>query len=306
MDSFSSLSQEIKNRLPDLELFENEPMKEHCSFKIGGPARLFALPSSEEQLHSLCLLLKETGQKPLVIGKGTNLLVTDEPLETFVIKISDKLSEVRKLGETGLFAQCGISLARLALKASELSLTGLEFAHGIPGSLGGAAYMNAGAYGGEMKDVVKAAVCLDEELNFCKMHEDELDFSYRHSAFTGKEKIILGCEMKLALGDKGEIQARMRELSEKRRASQPLDKPSGGSTFKRPKEGYAAALIDECGLKGFSIGGAQVSEKHAGFVINTGSASFYDVIKLMEHIRETVLSRRGVELFPELRIIENI
>ncbi|NLV87275.1 MAG: UDP-N-acetylmuramate dehydrogenase [Clostridiales bacterium] len=306
MDSFSSLSQEIKNYLPDLELYENEPMKEHCSFKIGGPARLFALPDSEEQLQKLCLFLRERGQKPLIIGKGTNLLVTDEPLDGFVIKISDKLSEVRKLGETGLFAQCGISLARLASEAAQLSLKGLEFAHGIPGCLGGAVYMNAGAYGGEMKDVVKAAVCLDEELNFNKLYDEELDFSYRHSAFTGTEKIILGCEMELNFGDEGEIKAKMRELSERRRVSQPLDKPSGGSTFKRPKDGYAAALIDECGLKGFSIGGAQVSEKHAGFVINRGNASFYDVIRLMEHIRETVLSRRGVELSPELRIIDKI
>lgn len=306
MNGFSSLSQEIKKRLPVLELYENEPMSAHCSFKIGGPAALFALPSSEEELKELCIILREKGQKPLVIGKGTNLLVTDEPLERFVIKISDKLAGVRRLGDTGLFAQCGISLAKLASEAAGLSLKGLEFAHGIPGSLGGAAYMNAGAYCGEMKDVLRAAICLDEELHFSELRGDELSFSYRHSAFTNTGKIILGCEMELSPGDEEEIRAKMRELSEKRRASQPLEMPSAGSTFKRPKTGYAAALIDECGLKGFSIGGAQVSEKHAGFVINRGNAAFSDVIRLMDHIRETVLSRKGIELCPELRIIDNI
>lgn len=303
MNEFSTLAKEIRQQLPTLELRENEPMSRHCSFKIGGPASALALPSSIEETALLCSILQRAGIKPLIIGNGTNLLITDKPINRFVIKMSDKMSAVERRGERGLYALCGISLARLAVKAAHFALAGLEFAHGIPGTLGGAAYMNAGAYGGEMKDVLTAASYLDEDLQLRELRGEELCLSYRHSAFSDTGCIVLGCELLLLPDKEEDILERMRELSEKRRASQPLDKASAGSTFKRPAQGYAAALIEECGLKGFSIGDAQVSEKHAGFVVNRGAASFDEVLRLMEHIQKTVLERTGIELNPEVKII---
>ena len=305
MDLLSKAITEIKVSLPQLELREQEPMSAHCSFKIGGPAAALAIPSSPEQTAELCQRLREAGISPLIIGNGTNLLITDEPLQRFVIKLGDKLSSAVQTGERELTADCGISLARLASQSARLGLSGLEFAHGIPGTLGGAASMNAGAYGGEMKQVLRSVTYLDENLKISEKSGDELELSYRHSVFSDTEAVILGCELSLAKGDENEILAKMRELSEKRRSSQPLDKPSAGSTFKRPQNGYAAALIEEAGLKGYALGGAQVSEKHAGFVINRGDASFQDVIRLMEYIKETVYKRTGILLEPEVKIIDN-
>jgi len=305
MEDFGLLTRELRAALPELELRENEPMKAHCSFKIGGDAAAMALPSSIGETSELCRFLRMRGVKPLVIGNGTNLLVTDSPLRRFVIKMSDGMSAFERRGETEIYALSGISLARLATECAHLSLTGLEFAHGIPGTLGGAASMNAGAYGGEMKQAVRSVTFLDENLVLREKSGDELAFSYRHSAFSDTEDVILGCGLYLEKGGEAEILGKMRELSEKRRASQPLEKPSAGSTFKRPKNGYAAALIEEAGLKGFAIGGAQVSEKHSGFVINRGGASFDDVIALMEYIKETVYKRMGIMLEPEVKIIDN-
>ncbi len=306
MDDFALLTQELAAKLPMLELRENEPMKNHCSFRIGGDATAMALPSSVEETEALCKLLREKGVKPLIIGNGTNLLVTDAPLRRFVIKMSDGMSAVERRGETGVYARCGVSLAKLALECAHFSLTGLEFAHGIPGTLGGAASMNAGAYGGEMKQVVRSVTFLDANLILREKPIEELDFTYRHTAFSDTDNVVLGCLLRLEKGNEEEILSRMRELSDKRRSSQPLDKPSAGSTFKRPENGYAAALIEEAGLKGFAIGGAQVSEKHAGFVINRGGATFDDVIKLIEHIKETVYKCSEIMLEPEVKIIENV
>ncbi|MBP8639761.1 MAG: UDP-N-acetylmuramate dehydrogenase [Oscillospiraceae bacterium] len=305
MDDFVLLTKKLRESLPQLTVLENEPMKTHCSFKIGGEVSAMALPASIDETLLLCSFLREKGVKPLVIGNGTNLLVTDKPLRRFVIKMSDGISTMYRRGETGVFAQSGVSLARLASDCAHLSLSGLEFAHGIPGTLGGAASMNAGAYGGEMKQVLRSVSYLDENLKICERFGEELELSYRHSAFSDTDAVILGCELSLDKGDENEILARMRELSEKRRASQPLDKPSAGSAFKRPQNGYAAALIEEAGLKGYTLGGAQVSEKHAGFVINRGGASFEDVIKLMDYIKETVYKRTGIVLEPEVKIIDN-
>ena len=306
MYDFHLLTEELKTQMPMLNLRENEPMNAHCSFKIGGEASAMALPESIEETVQLCSFLRDKGVKPLVIGNGTNLLVTDKPLHRFIIKMSDNLSEAELQGETSIYALCGISLAKLATICARNSLTGLEFAHGIPGTLGGAACMNAGAYGGEMKQVLFSVTYLDENIRIRKKTGDELELSYRHSVFSDTDLIILGCELTLEKGNEEEIQARMRELSEKRRGSQPLDKPSAGSTFKRPKQGYAAALIEEAGLKGFSIGGAQVSEKHAGFVVNKGNATFDDVQRTMAYIKETVYKRTGIELEPEVKIIDNV
>ena len=305
MDKFSLLAKEIKSLLPELDLREREPMSTHCSFQIGGEAALMALPSSIEETEALCAFLRERGVKPLVIGNGTNLLVTDAPLRRFVLKLSKGVSEIQRLDETRVFAQAGVSLARLANTCAHFSLTGLEFAQGIPGTLGGAVYMNAGAYGGEMKDVVSSVRYLDEEMQLCEKAGADLDFSYRHSAFSDGNNILLGCTLTLAPGDEEEILEKIRTLAERRRCSQTLEMPSAGSTFKRPAQGYAAALIEEAGLKGFGLGGAQVSEKHAGFVVNRGGASFDDVLRLIDHIRNAVLEKTGIRLEPEVRLIEN-
>lgn len=278
-------------------------MARHTSFRIGGPARRMACPVSAEQLVLLYEFARECGARPLMIGNGTNLLVPDEGLDRLVI-------DTTGLGtlETGpepetIMAGCGVSLARLASFACQQGWTGLEFAHGIPGSLGGAVSMNAGAYGGEMKDVVVSTRYLDHDLNLCEVVGAAHDFGYRHSVFSDTDCVVLGSTLALTPGDPAEIRARMLDLSERRRSRQPLDLPSAGSTFKRPAGGYAAALIDAAGLKGYAVGGAQVSEKHAGFVVNRGGATFDDVLRLMDHIRSEVLRTSGVELEPEVKII---
>lgn len=298
----SSLKSDIRSLLPSLELREDEPLSRHCSFRIGGPAALLALPASPEELTALCTLLKEKGHRPFIMGNGTNLLFPDEGLDRVVIKLCPNLSGITVAGHT-ITAGAGATLSRVATAAMNAGLTGLEFAHGIPGSVGGGVVMNAGAYGGELKDCVTATDYLDENLALRTLTGDEHEFSYRHSILSGKDWIVVRSVFTLTSGDREAIAARMQELAAKRRDSQPLDMPSAGSTFKRPVGGFAAALIDEAGLKGYAVGGAQVSPKHAGFVVNTGSATCEDVLRLMEHIQNTVRSRSGIELEPEVRII---
>ena len=294
---------EINAAYPQMEILENEPMSLHCSFRIGGPVRAMIFPESIEDMSGLCAMLRSHGKKPMIIGKGTNLLVTDLPLNRIAI-MTERLCGMEK-SEAQITAECGISLAKLAVFAQENGLTGLEFAHGIPGSLGGAVSMNAGAYSGEMKDVVVSVRFLDEEQNLCTEEADRLNFSYRHSSFSDTDKVILASTMRLEPDNPIYIRTRMEELMTKRRTSQPLDKPSAGSTFKRPAAGYAAAMIDEAGLRGFSVGGAAVSEKHAGFVVNLGDASFSDVRTVMEHVQDTVYNKFGVRLEPEVKIVED-
>lgn len=305
MEKLSLAVKEIQTRMPELELSLQEPMCNHCSFRIGGPAAAMAFPKSVEEVQALCSLLRELEIRPFVMGNGTNLLVEDGPFEHVVIKFGEKFSTVRRVGDCELEADCGISLARLAVTAKEYGLSGLEFAHGIPGTLGGAVSMNAGAYGGEMKDVVVETLYLDENGELQTVCGDLHDFAYRHSVFSGRDWMILRSRVRLTPGDPEAIAARMQELMEKRRSSQPLEKPSAGSTFKRPVGGYAAALIDQAGLKGYTVGGAQVSEKHAGFVINCGGATFDDVLQIIEDIHDRVLHTYGIELEPEVRIIRN-
>lgn len=293
----------VRARLPHLRMLINEPMSAHCSFRIGGRVRAMAMPASAEETALICRLLARAGQTPLVIGNGTNLLVADGELDLFVIKMDEGMAQIEPDGADGLRAGCGIPLARLAQKAQSLGLSGLAFAHGIPGTLGGAVSMNAGAYGGEMKDVVRATRYLGEDFVIHERSGAEQGFAYRHSAFSDSGDIILESVLALAPGDPAEIQAEMRTLSEKRRAAQPLDVPSAGSTFKRPEGHFAAALIDAAGLKGFAVGGAQVSPKHAGFVVNRGGATFDDVQRLIAHIQETVFRDTGIRLEPEVKII---
>lgn len=301
--SFDHLISRIHAELPELLILENEPMSKHTSFRIGGPVRALVQPQSAEEVTAVCRLLRDAGVKPLILGNGTNLLVTDEPLNRVAVQFGDRMSAIVPEGETGLRAECGVTLARLAGEAQRLGLAGLEFAHGIPGSLGGGVSMDAGAYGGELKDVVVSTRYLDEALNLCECVGDEHDFAYRHSRFSDTDCVILESTVRLTPDDPEAIMERMMTLREKRRASQPLEMPSAGSTFKRPVGGYAAALIDQAGLKGYAIGGAQVSEKHGGFVINRGGATFDDVLRLIEHIRETVYRNSGITLETEVKII---
>ena len=296
-----SFLREARSRRPELTILENEPMSRHCSFRIGGACDAMLLPSSIEDVEAVCALLAECGEKPFLMGNGTNLLVTDAPLHRIVLRMGEEFSRVDPVNGTALRAESGATLSRLALFAAARGLAGLEFAHGIPGTLGGAVSMNAGAYGGEMKDVVTSVTYLDKDLSL--RETDDAGFSYRRSRFSDTDCIVLGAKISLHEDDPNAIRERMRLLAERRRSSQPLDMPSAGSTFKRPAGGYAAALIDEAGLKGYTVGGAQVSEKHAGFVVNRGVACFDDVLRLIEHIQSEVYRVSGIELEPEVKII---
>lgn len=292
----------LTQSFPTLEFLQDEPLRNHCSFRIGGPCAALVRPRSLDELCALRQKLSELGVEPLIIGNGSNLLISDGVLHRIVIK-TDALTEIVRDGENGLAALSGVSLAKLASTAAGFGLSGLEFAHGIPGTLGGAVVMNAGAYGGEIKDVVTETTYTDETGMLHTVCGAQHDFSYRHSVFSDTDHTVLRCRIALTPGDSGAIRERMAELAAKRRASQPLDKPSAGSTFKRPANGYAAAMIDETGLKGFRIGDAAVSEKHAGFVVNLGKASFADVLSVMEHVQNEVYKKFNVELEPEVKII---
>lgn len=302
MEQLERLAQTLRTRLPELELRENEPMSRHTTFRIGGPARLMALPRDRKEAAAAVRAAAELGIRPFFLGNGSNLLVADGGYEGFIVKLTG-LDQTRVVNRR-LRAESGISLARLAMAAWGRGLTGLEFAHGIPGTLGGGVAMNAGAYGGEMSQVLTAVTFLDEAGQVITLPAQECALTYRHSLFIDHpERLILEAEFELAQGVPTLIKIRMDELAQKRRAKQPLDQPSAGSTFKRPEGHFAAALIEQCGLKGLSVGGAQVSEKHAGFVVNRGGATAEDVLRLMEQVRERVLRDTGVELEPEVKLL---
>ena len=306
MFDYSALAHSLREALPGLELREFEPMKERCSFKIGGPARLMLLPASAEEAAAALGILRSAGADTLICGNCTNLLIPDEGYMGAVVCMSRPAGSIGLVDETRVRAGAGATLNALAVFAAQHSLAGLEFAHGIPGSVGGGAAMNAGAYGGELKDVLESVEFVDTDGEIKSLPVGELGMGYRRSAFSDTYKLITSAVFRLGPGNGEEIRARMAELIEKRRASQPLEYPSAGSTFKRPKEGYAAAMIDRCGLKGLSVGGAAVSEKHAGFVINTGGATWFDVVALMAEIQRRVYERFGVELEPEVKIIKPV
>ena len=299
---YERLDKRIEEYLPDLLVMEDVPMSRHTSFHVGGPARRMAFPATREQLVILMGLAQECGIQPFILGKGTNLLVADEGLDTLVIKVAEKMTEIRQTGETTLEADAGVSLARLAVFAQKAGLTGLEFAHGIPGSLGGGVCMNAGAYGGEMKQVITEVTALFPE-GVRRLSVEEARLSYRHSIFSDGRAVVLGAKLQLAKGDPAAIRTEMDDLMARRKKSQPLEYPSAGSTFKRPEGYYAGALIQEAGLKGFTVGGAQVSEKHAGFVINIGNATCEDVKELIRQVQQRVLENSGVRMEPEVKII---
>lgn len=302
MDWTIEFDKAIEQYLPDLEVLQDEPMSRHTTFRIGGPAKRMAFPSSREQLVLLMSFAKNYGANPLVIGNGSNLLVPDEGLDRLVIDTSANLNRVERGSENTVLADAGATLARTADLACKSGLTGLEFAHGIPGTLGGGVVMNAGAYGGELKDVVTEVTALYPD-GVKVLTPAELDFSYRHSVFSAGEGIVLGAKVKLESGDPDAIKAKMDDLMARRKASQPLELPSAGSTFKRPTGYYAGPLIEGCGLKGCRVGGAEVSSKHAGFVVNVGGATCADVLALIEKVQKTVYDAHGVMLEPEVKII---
>lgn len=286
----------IENKI---EYVKGELMSKHTSFKIGGKADIYASPKSLEELVSLLKIGKTANIPVSLVGNGSNLLVSDEGIEGLVVNTL-KMKKIALVSEDEIFAEAGASLTAVCVFALKHSLAGMEFAYGIPGSVGGAVFMNAGAYGGEMKDIVTKVQSLDKDLNLVERHLDELGLGYRESIFKTNGEIITGVTLKLKKGDSTEISKQMELLMGKRQTSQPLDFGSAGSTFKRPVGYYAAALIDECGLKGLSVGDAQVSEKHAGFVINKGKATCSDVLKLIEKIKDTVYTQKGVKLDTEV------
>lgn len=302
-DLQKSFSANFKNE--DCRIFTDEPLKNHCSFKIGGNAEILVIPANEKVLSSILKYADERAVLCRILGNGSNVLISDEGLKGIVIKLMNGLSDLIYLGEGVIACGAGVSLTRLCNFALEHSLTGLEFAYGIPGTVGGAVYMNAGAYGGEIKNVLLSVRSVDKKGTPEEELAEKLEFSYRNTSFMKNNRIITQAYFCLEKGNPDEIKAKMDELMAKRKNSQPLEYPSAGSTFKRPPEGYAAAHIDECGLKGRSVGGAQVSTKHAGFVINTGNATFSDVTMLMDIIKDEVMKQHSVLLEPEVEIMKD-
>lgn len=285
------------------EVIIDAPMKKYTSFKCGGNARVLIIPNSIDVLKGIYSFCSENKIEPIVVGNGSNLLVTDAGIDGAVIKIGAQLSKIALLDETTIYCEAGTSLKALCMFALENELSGLEFAYGIPGTLGGAVYMNAGAYGGEMKDVLYSCKHLDNNGEIKEFSQEELGLGYRRSAYTENGFIILSAILKLKKTDKAEIKALMDLNLQKRKDKQPLEFGSAGSTFKRPEGYFAGALIEDCGLKGYSVGGAQVSEKHAGFVINKDKATATDVIKLIKEVQNKVYKKHGVMLETEVKII---
>lgn len=307
MDRFEWLQQELARRCPGLEVRANEPMSRHTSFRIGGPARLMAMPKTAAEAKAAVLAAREADILPFFLGNGSNLLVPDEGVERFLIQPAGRYSADplnRVWEENGqLCAGGGVSLAVLANAAQGRALTGLEFASGIPGSVGGGVVMNAGAYGGEMAQVLVSVAALDLDGSVHTIPAESCGLGYRRSVFSDGQRLVLEARFRLSSGDPAAIRARMDELSARRKEKQPLEYPSAGSMFKRPEGYFAAALIDQCGLKGFAVGGAQVSEKHAGFVGNRGGATCADVLELVRQVQARVQEQTGVALEMEVKVL---
>ena len=281
-------------------------MSRHTSFRIGGPAAAFITVCDEEELSAVMKIITETGAEHMMIGNGSNLLVSDEGYPGIMIKLGGDFESIVRDPDDLLRVRVGAAMlmSRTSAFLTENGLSGFEFASGIPGSIGGAVFMNAGAYGGEIKDVVRSVRVMDADgTNLRTVSGEDMQFSYRHSIAEDEGILILFADMELKEDSPEAIAARVAELQFKRNSKQPVNYPSAGSTFKRPVGGYAAALIEQSGLKGFSVGGAQVSEKHSGFVINTGGASCEDVLAVMRHVRKTVMEDSGILLEPEVRLI---
>lgn len=296
------LQQKMAGFCPACELKYNEPMSKHTSFRIGGGVEVMAFPKNAEQLAEVLKACGELDVKPAILGAGTNVLAPDEGLAGVVICLKDCLDGMVQLDETHIRVMAGVTMTRAAVYAANLGLSGMEFAHGIPGTIGGGIYMNAGAYGGEMRDIVVTVEIMDFDGNVQTLCNNEMDFAYRHSALEKMEAIVLSATFVLQTAETETVRETMRALQAKRSASQPLDLPSAGSAFKRPVGGYAAALIDQAGLKGYTVGGAAISTKHAGFAVNIGGATAEDVKTLLQQVSDIVYEKNGIRLEPEVRI----
>lgn len=279
------------------------PMKMYTSFKTGGNAKIMACPQDEKSLFEVVKICKNNNIRPFILGNGSNLLVSDKGIDNVVIHIGKGFDKIELIDDTTIRCQAGCSLMKLCRFALENSLSGLEFAYGIPGSVGGAMYMNAGAYGGEMKDVAVSCDYITFNCDKGTLYGDEMQLSYRHSAFADSDKVIVSVVLKLSKGSKTEIENKMYELMGKRKDKQPLEFPSAGSTFKRPEGHFAGQLIEECGLRGKTIGGAQVSEKHCGFIINKNNATSEDISDLIDFVRDEVLEQKGIFLETEVKFV---
>lgn len=284
-------------------VFRDEPMKFHTTFKIGGSTDLFVKPANEDSIKALIECAQRYNIPYYIIGGGSNLLVSDEGYRGMIIQLGDEFEEVKMLDDTTVFAQAGARLAKVGNELASKSLTGFEFASGIPGTVGGAVAMNAGAYGSEIKDIIVSASVLTPDGSIETLTADALELGYRTSVILQRGYIVLSAVFKLEPGDETQIRDYIKELATKRRSKQPLEYPSAGSTFKRPQGCFAGKLIEDAGLKGFSIGGAKVSDKHAGFVINTGNATASDVIRLTDEIKKKIMEIYGIELELEIKVI---
>ena len=296
------LCYELKSVLTEGKVLTEEPMSRHTSFQIGGPADLFVQPATGEEVREAIRLAKKVQVPFFVVGNGSNLLVSDDGFRGMILQIGRNLQEITVEGNE-IHAEAGALLSRVARTALEHGLTGMEFAAGIPGSLGGAVAMNAGAYGGEMKDILTEVEVLTPEGERKVLTLDELELAYRHSCIFEKNYIVLSAHLHLGEGDKDAIRNRMDELARARREKQPLEFPSAGSTFKRPEGYFAGKLIQDAGLKGYTVGGAQVSEKHSGFVVNCGGATAEEVLFLIRQVQKKVKDQFGVTMEPEVRMV---
>ena len=302
MTELTAFQRKIADLLPEIELCFCEPMVKHTSFRIGGPAEVMVFPKTGEELSKILKVSALLDTKPVILGAGTNVLAPDAGMEGLVICLKDCLGGMERIGETTIRVAAGVTMTRAAVFAANLGLSGLEFAHGIPGTVGGGVYMNAGAYGGEICQVCESVEVMDMAGNIRRVAGADMGFSYRHSVLEESGEIVISADFRLEPKPEGEIKDKMKELMGKRSASQPLDLPSAGSAFKRPVGGYAAALIDQAGLKGFTVGGAAISTKHAGFAVNLGGATAGDVKALLTQVSDIVYAKSGIRLEPEVRI----
>ena len=302
MTDMTIFQKNLTEKLPNVELRFDEPMSRHTSFRIGGPVAVMAFPKSGEELAEILKVSALMDIKPAILGAGTNVLAPDEGIDGLVVCLKDCMGGMEQLDETTIRVAAGVTMTRAAMFAANLGLGGMEFAHGIPGTIGGGVYMNAGAYGGEIKDICVSVDVMDKAGNITRRTAEEMKFSYRHSVLEDEGGIVLAAEFKLVPTSAEDVKAKMKELQAKRSASQPLDLPSAGSAFKRPVGGFAAALIDQAGLKGYTVGGAGISTKHAGFAVNVGGATAADVRNLLSQVSDIVFEKSGIRLEPEVRI----
>lgn len=302
MTQLTQLQMKFAALFPEMELRFEEPMHKHTSFRIGGGVEIMAFPKSREELSDLLKASALLDLKPAILGAGTNILAPDEGIRGLVICLKDCLSGMEDLGDNRIRVAAGVTMTRAAVFAANLGLSGMEFAHGIPGTVGGGIYMNAGAYGGELKDICESVDVMDFQGNIRTVAAEDMGFSYRHSMLEEEAGIVVSAVFCLTPMEPDQIKGKMKELQGKRSTSQPLDLPSAGSAFKRPVGGYAAALIDEAGLKGYTVGGAAISSKHAGFAVNLGGATAGDVRTLLQQVSDIVFEKTGIRLEPEVRI----